>query len=65
MEDALLPDGIASGQISRRGVGAGAALEALREHAPAARIEPPFIMEADQERPTLNQIEAWLRQTDN
>ncbi len=48
--------------ITHGGYGVGSALETLAEHAPAARIEPPFVMEADQERRTLNQIRAWLGQ---
>ena len=32
----------------------------LASHAPGARIEAPFVMEADQERRTLNRINGWL-----
>jgi hypothetical protein len=32
----------------------------LARHAAGARIEAPFVMEADQERRTLNQIRGWL-----
>lgn len=48
--------------ITHGGYGIGSALETLRENAAAARIAPPFVMEADQERRTLNQIKAWLGQ---
>ncbi|MFK4870484.1 flavodoxin [Novosphingobium sp. ZW T3_23] len=49
--------------ITHGGFGVGSALETLSKHAPAARIEPPFVMEADQERRTLDQIRAWLGRT--
>ena len=46
--------------ITHGGYGVGSASEVLTSHAVGARIEAPFVMEADQERRTLNQIKAWL-----
>jgi flavodoxin len=46
--------------ITHGGYGLGNSLAVLASHAPAARIEPPFVMEADQERRTLNQVRGWL-----
>ncbi len=48
--------------ITHGGYGVGRSLAVLSAHAPAARIEPPFVMEADQERRTLNQVNSWLGQ---
>ena len=49
--------------ITHGGYGLGNSLAVLAGHAPGARIEPPFVMEADQERRTLNQVRGWLDQT--
>jgi len=46
--------------ITHGGYGLGNSLTVLADHAPLAKIEPPFSMEADQERRTLNQITGWL-----
>jgi flavodoxin len=46
--------------ITHGGYGVGNSLAILADHAPGARIEPPFSMEADQERRTLNQVTSWL-----
>jgi FMN-dependent NADH-azoreductase len=46
--------------ITHGGYGLGNSLTVLADHAPGARIEPPFSMEADQERRTLNQVTGWL-----
>lgn len=48
--------------ITHGGYGLGNSLSVLASHAPAARIEPPFVMEADQERRTLDQVKSWLGQ---
>ncbi|ESQ80372.1 flavodoxin [Asticcacaulis sp. YBE204] len=48
--------------ITHGGYGLGNSLSVLKAHAPTAQIEPPFIMEADQERRTLTQVRAWLSQ---
>ncbi|WHU03549.1 flavodoxin [Sphingomonas sp. NIBR02145] len=49
--------------ITHGGYGIGNAASVLASHAPAARIETPFVMEADQERRTLNQVRSWLGQS--
>ena len=49
--------------ITHGGHGLGNSLSVLASHAPGARVEPPFVMEADQERRTLNQVRGWLDQT--
>jgi flavodoxin len=49
--------------ITHGGFGPGNSASVLKSHAPAARIEQPFIMEADQERRTLNTVTGWLSQT--
>ncbi len=46
--------------ITHGGYGLGNSLSVLASHAAGARIEPPFVMEADQERRTLNEVEGWL-----
>ena len=48
--------------ITHGGCGLGDSLSVLARHAPDARIEPAFVMEADQERRTLNQVRGWLSQ---
>jgi flavodoxin len=46
--------------ITHGGYGLGNSLAVLGNYAPSARIKPPFSMEADQERRTLNQVTSWL-----
>ncbi|MCD9096450.1 flavodoxin [Luteimonas fraxinea] len=46
--------------VTHGGYGLGNAREILASHAPGARIEPPFSMEADQERRTMDAVNAWL-----
>lgn len=46
--------------ITHGGYGPGNSMAILRSHAPGARIEEPFVLEADQERRTLNQVKQWL-----
>jgi flavodoxin len=46
--------------ITHGGFGLGDSLAVVTEHAPRARIEPAFSMEADQERRTLNRVTSWL-----
>lgn len=46
--------------ITHGGYGTGKAPSVLTSLAPGARIERAFVMEADQERRTLNQINSWL-----
>lgn len=47
--------------ITHGGYGPGNSMEIVRSDAPGAgTIEEPFVMEADQERRTLNQVKGWL-----
>jgi flavodoxin len=46
--------------ITHGGYGVGSSLAVLNSHAPGAQIEKPFVMEADQERRTLDQVRSWL-----
>lgn len=46
--------------ITHGGYGPGNSLAVLASHTPRARIEKPFVLEADQERRTLNEIRGWL-----
>ena len=46
--------------ITHGGYGTGAAPETVAELAPQARIVAPFVLEADQERATMNAVAAWL-----
>lgn len=46
--------------ITHGGYGVGNSLSVLATHAKGARIEAPFVIEADQERRTLNEINGWL-----
>lgn len=48
--------------ITHGGYGLGNSIAVLTSHAPGARIEPAFVMEADQERRTLTQVSAWLEE---
>jgi flavodoxin len=47
--------------ITHGGYGVGSAPETLAELAPQARIVTPFVLEADQERATMNAVASWLR----
>lgn len=49
--------------ITHGGYGLGNSIAVLTEHAPGARIDPAFSMEADQERRTRDQVTRWLEQT--
>ena len=51
--------------ITHGGYGVGDSLSVLASHAPCARIEAPFVVEADQERRTLNQVKGWLERIDH
>lgn len=42
------------------GFGLGNSQSVLASHAPKARLRPGFVMEADQERRTMNQVSDWL-----
>jgi flavodoxin len=46
--------------ITHGGYGLGNSLSVLTSHAHEAKIERPFVMEADQERRTLDQVSRWI-----
>jgi flavodoxin len=46
--------------ITHGGYGVGSSLRVLASHAPKARILEPFVMQADQERTTMESVNAWL-----
>lgn len=46
--------------ITHGGYGIGSSLHVLAGHASGATIEEPFVLEADQERRTLEQVRSWL-----
>lgn len=46
--------------ITHGGYGVGSSLRVLASHAPQARILGPFVMQADQERRTMESVNAWL-----
>ncbi len=48
--------------ITHGGYGVGASLAVLATQATGAKIEDAFVMEADQERRTLNHVRDWLGQ---
>jgi flavodoxin len=48
--------------ITHGGYGVGNSPAVLAAHATGAAIQDPFVMEADQERRTLNQVRNWLGQ---
>ncbi len=51
--------------ITHGGYGVGSSLRVLASHAPESRIEEAFVMEADQERRTMETVNAWLAAADN
>lgn len=46
--------------ITHGGFGVGSSLRVLASHAPNARILDAFVMQADQERNTMESVNAWL-----
>ncbi|TBD03501.1 flavodoxin [Rhizobium leguminosarum] len=46
--------------ITHGGYGLGNSLDVIRSLAPSAMFEPPFSLEADQERRTMEQVRSWL-----
>jgi hypothetical protein len=46
--------------ITHGGYGLGNSQSVLASHAPKARLRPGFVMEADQERQRMNQVNDWL-----
>jgi hypothetical protein len=43
------------------GYGLGSSEQVIAQHAPKARLRPAFSMQADQERQTMDRVDAWLR----
>ncbi|MDR5815647.1 flavodoxin [Caballeronia sp. LZ033] len=50
--------------VTHGGYGLGNGLSVLASLAPLAKMRSPFVMEADQERKTLNLVNEWLDKTD-
>lgn len=46
--------------ITHGGYGIGRALSVIARHAPGARVGDAFVMQADQERDTLERVTQWL-----
>ncbi|MDM0014521.1 flavodoxin [Variovorax sp. J22P168] len=46
--------------ITHGGYGLGSSESVIARHAPGARLQPAFSMQADQERETMNRVHAWL-----
>ena len=46
--------------ITHGGYGLGKSQSVLASHAPRADLRPPFQMQADQERQTMNTVHSWL-----
>jgi len=49
--------------VTHGGYGLGNSLSVLASHAPQAKMRSPFVMEADQERKTMNLVSEWLDET--
>lgn len=49
--------------ITHGGFGLGNSLDVLRSHAPRARFQREFSMQADQERQTMNAVLGWLNES--
>lgn len=49
--------------ITHGGYGPGDAMSVIRRHAPGARVHDPFVMQADQERRTIDEVRGWLGKT--
>ena len=47
--------------ITHGGYGLGSSGAVLESHAPRARLQPGFSMQADQERQTMNAVNDWLK----
>lgn len=46
--------------VTHGGYGPGNSMAVVASHARAAKVLPPFVMEADQERHTMNLVNDWL-----
>jgi flavodoxin len=49
--------------ITHGGYGLGQSQAVLASHAPKARLQSPFPMQADQERQTMNTVNTWLKES--
>ncbi len=49
--------------ITHSGYGPGSSMDTARAAAPGARFAEPFVLQCDQERSTLDSLNAWLEQT--
>lgn len=49
--------------ITHGGYGAGSSRAVLASHAPKARLREGFLLQADQERQTMNAVNGWLKQS--
>jgi flavodoxin len=49
--------------ITHGGYGLGSSQDVLRSHAPKAKLERGFSMQADQERQTMNTVNNWLKES--
>lgn len=48
--------------VTHGGYGLGSSQSVLAGHAPRAELRSPFVMEADQERRTMNSVNEWLNE---
>jgi flavodoxin len=46
--------------ITHGGYGLGSSLSVLASHAPKAKLRRPLVMEADQERRTMDRVNEWI-----
>jgi flavodoxin len=46
--------------ITHGGYGLGSSERVIAQHAPKAKLRPAFVMQADQERQTMERVNAWL-----
>lgn len=46
--------------VTHGGFGLGNSQSVLSQHAPSAKVQKPFSMKADQERKTMDEVNAWL-----
>ncbi|MDR5752425.1 MULTISPECIES: flavodoxin [unclassified Caballeronia] len=49
--------------VTHGGYGPGNSQSVLASHAPQTKLRSPFVMEADQERRTMNFVNEWLNET--
>ena len=49
--------------VTHGGYGLGNSQSVLARHAPNSQLQPAFSMQADQERQTMNTVNAWLKET--